>query len=87
MLSAAFLFAGAAFGQANRLERAIRWTFLCAASLALASFIGMSWHFGLNLEYRFEVAIITIAWATLFVSGVLLSFFFQRCSRPPLPVS
>jgi hypothetical protein len=87
MLSGAFLFLGAAFGSANRLERAIRWTFICAASLASASFIGMYWHFGFNLEYRFEVAIITITWTTLAVSGVMLTFFFMRSRRANLPVS
>lgn len=86
MLSVAFLFTGAAFGRANRLERAIRWTFISSALLAFASFIGLSWKFGFSLEYRFEVAVITIAWATLAASGVLLGFFFQRASRPDLPV-
>jgi hypothetical protein len=87
MLSVAFLFAGGAFGRINRLERAIRWTFVVAALIAFASFIGMSWHFGFNLEYRFEVAIITIIWATLLISGVLLSLFFRRFSRSDLPIS
>jgi hypothetical protein len=87
MLSAAFLFVGVAFGRANRLERAIRWTFIGAALLAIASFTLMSWHFGFNLEYRFEVAIITITWTTLVGSGVLLTFFFLRSRRPDLPVS
>jgi len=80
MLCVAFLFSGAALGHANRLERAIRWTFLSAGLLGLACFVGMYWYFGFNLEYRFEVAIITIAWISLLVSGVMLSFFFQRCS-------
>ena len=87
MQSAAFLFVGAAFGSANRLERAIRWTFIGAALLASASFIGMSWYFGFNLEYRFEVAIITITWTTLIASGVLLTFFFLRSRRTDLPAS
>ncbi len=87
MLSAAFLFAGAAFGSANGLERSIRWTFITSALLAISSFIGMSWHFGFNVEYRFEVAIITITWTTLVVSGVLLTFFFLRWRRADLPIS
>ena len=86
MLSAAFFFVGAAFGSANRLERAIRWTFITSALLAIASFIGMSWHFGFNLEYRFEIAIITITWTTLVASGVLLTFFFLRPTRSDLPL-
>jgi hypothetical protein len=60
MLSVTFLFAGAAFDRANRLERGIRWTFISAALIAFASFIGMTWHFGLDLEYRFEVTIFTV---------------------------
>lgn len=79
MLCVAFLFSGAAFRHVNRLERAIRWTFTCAALLGLASFAGMYWGFGFDLEYRFEVAIITITWITLLVSSVLVVFFFQRC--------
>jgi len=80
MLCVAFLFSGAALGHTNRLERSIRWTFISAALLGFVCFVGMYWQFGFNLEYRFEVAIITITWITLLVSGAMLSFFFQRCS-------
>jgi hypothetical protein len=38
----------------------------------------MTWRFGLDIEYRFEVAIITITWVTLLVVGVMLSFFFRK---------
>jgi hypothetical protein len=78
MLSAAFLFIGAAFPGINRLGRAIRWVFLVPAVLAFASFFGMSWHFGFNIEYRFEVAVITIIWTALLVLGVMLAVFFRR---------
>lgn len=80
MLCVAFFFSGAALGHGNRLERAIRWTFISAALLGFACFVGMYWHFGYNLEYRFEVAIITITWITLLVSGAMLSFYFRKCS-------
>lgn len=80
MLCVAFLFSGVVFGHANRLEIAIRRTFLFAGSLGLACFVAMAWHFGFDLEYRLEVAIITIAWITLLVSGAMLSFFFRRSS-------
>jgi len=82
MLSGAFFFAGTAFGGANHLERAVRWTLISSALLAFASFVGMTWHFGLDLEYRFEVTIITITWTTLVVLGVMLSFFFRRANHP-----
>jgi len=87
MLSASFLFVGSAFGNANRLERAIRWTLIGAALLVFACFIGMSWHFGFDLEYRFEVAIITINWTALMVTGVLLTLFFRRSKQANLQVS
>jgi hypothetical protein len=35
----------------------------------------------LDLEYRFEVAIISITWTALVVLGVMFAFFF----RPPRP--
>ena len=54
-----------------------------ACLLAFASFITMSWHFGLNLEYRFEVAVITIVWTALVILGILLSIFFKRLGRAP----
>ena len=87
MMSIAFLFTGAALGHATRLERAIGWIFTSAGTLAFASLIAMSWHFGFNLEYRFEVAIITISWATLLIEGALLNLYFWRCSRSDAPIS
>ena len=80
-LCAAFFFLGAAFGSANRLERAIRWTFLSAGLLDLTSFIVISWYFGFNLEYRFEVTVITIVWTAFAALGALLSIYFRRVSR------
>jgi hypothetical protein len=35
-------------------------------------------NYGQNLEYRFEVAAITINWTLLIVVGVLLSLWFRR---------
>lgn len=79
MLCVSFLFAGVAFPHACRLERAIRWTFIVAALLGFVTFVAMTWHFGLEIEYRFEVAIITIAWIGLLALGLMLTFFFRRC--------
>lgn len=44
------------------------------------SVFGMTWHLGLDLEYRFEVTIITVTWATFALSRVILSFFFRRAN-------
>jgi hypothetical protein len=73
----AFLFVGVAFPQISRLARSIRWTFVQAGLLGFASFVGLTWRFGLDVEYRFEVAIITITWISLLATGMMLAFFFR----------
>jgi hypothetical protein len=73
----AFVFLALALGS-SRLERATRWVLLVAAALVGVTFVGMSAYFGLNLEYRFEVTVISIVWLTLMVVGVLLAFAFSR---------
>ncbi len=76
-LCVAFVFVGAAFPGATGLGRTIRWTFQAAAFLGFSCFVAMTWRFGLEIEYRFEVAIISIAWTALVVVGVMLAFFFR----------
>jgi hypothetical protein len=78
ILSASFLFASAVFSNGRGLERALQWLFLIASLSAFAAYLGMSMRYGPNLEYRFEVVVITITWTTLIVAGALLSFWFQR---------
>lgn len=73
----AFVFLALALGS-SRLERATRWVLLVAAALVGVTFVGMSAFFGLNLEYRFEVTVISIVWLTLLVAGALLAFAFAR---------
>ncbi|RJQ56691.1 MAG: hypothetical protein C4521_00100 [Actinobacteria bacterium] len=62
----------------SRAERAVRWVFLTCSALAVLAFVGMSAYFGFNLEYLFEVAVISLVWLTLIVSGILLAFVFAR---------
>jgi len=78
MMSLAFLFISVVFARGERLEHALRWLFVISSLVAFAAFIGLTLVYGNGLEYRFEVAIITINWITLIVSGVLLSSLFQR---------
>jgi hypothetical protein len=78
-LCVAFAFVGAAFPGARGIARAIRLTFVIAGFLGLGCFVAMTWRFGLDIEYRFEVAIISITWTALVVLGLMLAFFF----RPP----
>lgn len=81
-LCVAFLFVGVAFPRTSRLARVIRWFFVMSALLGFATFAGIAWHFGLEIEYRFEVAIITITWISLLVAGLMLSFFFRGSAKP-----
>ena len=62
----------------SRLEQWICGVLLVSSALVVASFIGLSAVFGLGIEYRFEVAAITIVWLTLSVVGVMLAFLFAR---------
>jgi len=78
LMSLAFLCVGVIFAGARKLERAIRCVFIGSAVLSIATFILLSLIYGQNLEYRFEVAVITINWLTLIVGGVLLGVLFWR---------
>ncbi len=77
VMGLSFAFLALALGSSG-LERATRWVFLVSSAVMVAAFVGMSSYFGFGLEYRFEVAAITIGWLTLMVSGCLLVFAFRR---------
>lgn len=76
VMGLSFAFLALALGT-SRLEKAARWVYLTSSALMVAAFIGMSWHFGFGLEYRFEVTAISIDWITLAISGVLLALIFR----------
>jgi hypothetical protein len=80
MMAVAFLFVAGVF-RGSGLGRALRWLFLIGSLLAIGALVAFSLYFGLNLEYRFEVAVLTIDWAVLIVAGVLLSILFRREAR------
>jgi hypothetical protein len=81
MMSVAFLFVGAVFVGGTRLERAIRWLFSISSLGAIGALIVLSLLYGPNLEYRFEVTVLTINWTMLIVSGALLSVWYRRAGR------
>lgn len=62
----------------SRLERVVRWVFFAAAGLTVAAFVGMWGYFGFNLEYLFEITVISLVWLTLIISGALLTVVFRR---------
>jgi hypothetical protein len=78
MMSVALLWAAPVFA-AGRIERAMRWLFVAGFALAVAAFIGF-WLVGHDLV-AFEVAVLSINWIVLIVSGALLSIVFRRAAR------
>jgi hypothetical protein len=86
MMSVAFICLVPVFSRDNRLEDAIRWTFIMSFVFIIISLILISLKYGIKREYRFEVAAISIEWATLIVSGILMSKLFMREMRNNLTV-
>lgn len=78
MMSLAFLFTGVLFTGTAKLERTIRWLLIGGALAAFTAHIVLSLIYGKDLEYRFEVAVISVNWTVLIVAGVLLSVLFRR---------
>jgi len=78
MMSIAFLAAAAVFSS-GKFDNAIRWLFYMDFFLAIGSLVALSW---LKFDIvAFEVAILTINWIVLIVSGILLSVLFKRAER------
>ncbi len=82
MMSLAFLFAAPALAGSTRLEKAVRWLFTISAGLGFAAYVVMSRMYGYDLEYRFEIVIISITWLTLIAGGAMLAVVFRRAGRP-----
>lgn len=57
---------------------AARWVLAGAATLGVFALIAMSFAFGLGIEYRFEVAIITVDYFGLIIGGALVALSARR---------
>ncbi|MFA6257733.1 MAG: hypothetical protein WC671_01830 [Candidatus Paceibacterota bacterium] len=77
LMGVSFLFMAPVFSK-SRLERVIRSIFIGSFVLTLITFILISIFYGINREYRFEVAVMSINWLTLIVSGILVGTMFKR---------
>jgi hypothetical protein len=78
LMAVAFLFADLAIPPANRLYRLIRWVFGIGFTAVTILFVGLSIAYGLDVEYRFEVAAIAVDWTVLIVTGGLLAVSYWR---------
>jgi hypothetical protein len=66
------------FSKTDKPGKSVRLTLIISFALMLVSFIAITAFFGMNREYRFEVAIISITWIELIIAGILFSFFFKN---------
>jgi len=78
MMSLSLLFMSPVFVGQTKSEKAIRWIFISCFALNTIAFTLYSLFYGINREYRFEVATISINWLTLIASGIFLSIVFRR---------
>lgn len=77
-LAVAFVFLSPAITGRDWPVRALRWLLLVAGVLTLVTLVVMSWWFGMDLEYRFEVIAISITWITVIASAALLAVWLRR---------
>ena len=78
LMSLVFLFLSPVFTGKNRLEKALRRICAVPFVLILILFIFYAVKYGLDRDYRFEVAAITINWFAAIVIGILSCIYFLR---------
>ena len=81
LMSLGFLSLAAVFDRGDRLTAALRWVFLLASVAAFVFLIVLISIHGSDLEYRFEIAVISINWTTLILGGFLLSVRYWKEQR------
>lgn len=81
-----FIFMAPVFAGTGRLETWIRGVLVAGFILIVGALIWISFTFGINREYRFEVAAISIDWLTLIIAGILLSRYFKRSLKSNLNI-
>ena len=77
-MSVALFFLALVFPSTNKLNKSIRWILFLPLFLNVLSFVLYSIKFGIDRNYRFEVASITINWLFLIIAGIMISIYFRR---------
>jgi hypothetical protein len=62
----------------SRLEKAMRWILVSPFAVNVLAFVLYSIRFGLDRDYRFEVAAIGINWLVTILVGILAGIYFKR---------
>ena len=81
LIGLAFLFAGLALSTDSRVLRAVRTIFFLGFASVVTTFVALSAVYGFQVEYRFEVAVISIDWTVLIAAGALLAIAYGTQSR------
>jgi hypothetical protein len=81
LMAIAFGFAAAALPAQHALLRIVRRIFVAGAVAVLLLFVGLSIGYGFAIEYRFEVAAISVDWMVLIVTGTLLAHAYRSASE------
>ncbi len=66
------------FTDNNANQKAIKWTSIISLTLTIVSFLLISIIHGINREYRFEVAVISITWIELITISFLYARYFKN---------
>ena len=77
-MSISFLFHSFIFSMKNRLEKSMRLLLMLPFLITIFSFILYSFQFGIDRDYRFEVATLSINWLVIIVIGILNSIYLKR---------
>ena len=77
LMGVAFLFAGLALSEDSRVLRAVRTIFFLGFACVVTTFVALSSVYGFDVEYRFEIAAISIDWTVLIVTGALLAIGYR----------
>lgn len=80
-LAVAFLFLGAVLAGTGGLLRVVRWVFLGGGVLTWVALAGLTVGYGADLEYRFELAAISVYWLVVILAGGLLAVSFHRAGH------
>lgn len=80
LMAIGFTFLAPAF-TGNKLNNAIRWTFFSSFILTMLALAWFTFQYGVNREYRFEIASLSIVWLTFIVSGAMTAIEFKRGLR------
>lgn len=80
-MALAFVLAGLAIVPTRPVQRVVRWTLLLGGLATLASLVVLGLTYGADLDYRFEVAAISLTWLTLVISAGAIVWQYRRISR------